>query len=49
MRQDINSFLNYLRVERGFSINTVEAYRNDLHQLQEFAESEIAKRSIVPS
>lgn len=49
MRQDINSFLNYLIVERGFSKNTVEAYRNDLCQLQEFAESEIARRSIVPS
>ena len=49
MRQDIDSFLNYLTVEKGFSKNTVDAYRNDLHQLQEFAEKEIAKRSIMPS
>ena len=49
MRQDIDSFLNYLTVEKGFSKNTVDAYRNDLHQLQEFAEEEIAKRSIMPS
>ena len=49
MRQDINSFLNYLTVERGFSKNTVDAYRNDLCQLQEFAEVEIAKRNVAPS
>ena len=49
MRLDIDSFLNYLTVEKGFSKNTVDAYRNDLHQLQEFAEEEIAKRSIMPS
>jgi integrase/recombinase XerD len=49
LRQDIDSFLNYLTVEKGFSKNTVDAYRNDLYQLQEFAEKEIAKRSIVPS
>ena len=49
MRQDINSFLNYLTVERGFSKNTVDAYRNDLCQLQEFAEAEIAKRNVAPS
>jgi len=49
LRQDINSFLNYLTVERGFSKNTVDAYRNDLCQLQEFAEVEIAKRNVAPS
>jgi len=49
LRQDINSFLNYLTVERGFSKNTVDAYRNDLCQLQEFAEAEIAKRNVAPS
>jgi len=49
LRQDIDSFLNYLIVEKGFSKNTVDAYRNDLYQLQEFAEEDIAKRSIMPS
>lgn len=49
MQQDINSFLNYLIVEKGFSKNTVDAYRNDLNQLMEFAGKEIAKRSIVSS
>jgi len=49
LQQDIDSFLNYLIVEKGFSKNTVDAYRNDLHQLLEFAEKEIAKHSIVPS
>lgn len=49
MQQDINSFLNYLTVEKGFSKNTVDAYRNDLNQLSEFAGKEIAKRSVVAS
>jgi len=38
MRQEIQSFLNHLSVEKGFSDNTVEAYRNDLHQLASFVE-----------
>jgi integrase/recombinase XerD len=49
LRQDIDSFLNYLTVEKGFSKNTVDAYRNDLYQLQEFAKTEIDKRSTMPS
>jgi integrase/recombinase XerD len=49
VRQDINSFLNYLTVEKGFSKNTVDAYHNDLCQLQEFAEAEINKRNAMPS
>ncbi|MFY9574819.1 MAG: site-specific tyrosine recombinase XerD [Blastocatellia bacterium] len=32
-------FLNYLRVERGLSENTLSAYRNDLAKLSRFAES----------
>ena len=32
MREYIDSFLNHLVVEKGFSRNTLEAYRNDLHQ-----------------
>lgn len=44
MREAIESFLNYLRVEKGFSNNTVEAYRNDLYQLADFAEGEAAKQ-----
>ena len=49
MREEIEIFLNYLKVERGFSGNTIEAYRNDLSRLAEFAENEISKRSMMPS
>jgi integrase/recombinase XerD len=49
MRDDINSFLNYLTVEKGFSGNTIDAYRNDLNQLADFADKEIAKRGNMPS
>lgn len=36
MEQAINSFLQHLIVEKGFSRNTSEAYRNDLCQFWEF-------------
>ncbi len=49
MKEDIESFLNYLTVEKGFSGNTIEAYRNDLTQLLEFAEKETLKKSIIPA
>ncbi|MCL2678704.1 MAG: site-specific tyrosine recombinase XerD [Dehalococcoidia bacterium] len=42
MRQDIDNFLNYLRVEKGFSANTTAAYANDLNQLATFAEDKAA-------
>ena len=35
----LKSFLNYLAVEKGFSANTVGAYRNDLDQLAGFVET----------
>ncbi len=38
MRDLINAFMNYLAVEKGFSANTVGAYRNDLDQLTDFIE-----------
>jgi integrase/recombinase XerD len=44
VREVIDSFLNYLSVEKGFSENTVAAYRNDLHQLASFVEEEAARR-----
>jgi integrase/recombinase XerD len=46
VRQDIDSFLNYLRVEKGFSVNTTSAYANDLNQLATFAEDSAAKKGI---
>jgi integrase/recombinase XerD len=49
MKEEIDVFLNYLTVEKGFSDNTIDAYRNDLTQLAEFASREAAKRGIMPS
>ncbi len=49
MKEEINSFLNYLAVEKGFSGNTLDAYRNDLQQLAGFAGEEVAKLGQIPS
>jgi len=49
MEDAIGSFLNYLTVEKGFSENTIAAYRNDLYQLASFAENEAAKGGFTPS
>ena len=49
MKEDIDSFLTYLVVEKGFSENTVAAYRNDLHQLASFVEEEAANNGFTPS
>jgi integrase/recombinase XerD len=48
VKEAIDSFLDYLAVEKGFSKNTVDAYRNDLHQLAGFVEEEAAKRGTIP-
>lgn len=44
MKQDIDSFLNYLRVEKGFSENTIMAYGNDLGQLMHYTEEICRKK-----
>jgi len=49
VKEEINSFLNYLTVEKGFSGNTIDAYRNDLQQLASFAGEEAAKEGSIPS
>jgi len=49
LRENIKRFLTYLVVEKGFSENTIAAYRNDLYQLASFVEEEAAKRSLTPS
>lgn len=49
MREYIDSFLKYLIVEKGFSKNTEDAYRNDLCQLENFAKEAAAKRGEMPS
>ncbi|GGG91197.1 tyrosine recombinase XerC [Parapedobacter pyrenivorans] len=41
----INDFKNYLQLERAMSINTVDAYLNDLTKLQQFADP----RSLSPA
>jgi len=48
VKEAIDNFLDYLAVEKGFSENTIVAYRNDLHQLAGFVEKEAAKRGTIP-
>ena len=40
MKRDIDTFLEYLSKEKGYSQNTVAAYRNDLNQLTAYIEAE---------
>jgi integrase/recombinase XerD len=49
MKELIEEFLKHLIVEKGFSRNTEEAYRNDLSQLIKFIEEEASKNSEMPS
>ena len=49
LQEDIDTFLNYLAVEKGYSQNTIGAYRNDLVDLASFVESEAAKRNNMPN
>ena len=44
MKDSVNSFLNHLIVERGFSQNTLHAYRNDLYQLEQYLTKVNVKR-----
>ena len=49
MKEEINSFLNYLIVEKGFSENTRDAYKNDLNLLVKLTEEESNKQGLAPS
>ena len=49
MKEYIDQFLTYLSVEKGFSDNTLDAYKNDLSQLVTFVEEESAKKGTAPS
>ncbi|UCH42400.1 MAG: site-specific tyrosine recombinase XerD [Dehalococcoidales bacterium] len=49
MKEEIEQFLTYLSVEKGFSDNTVAAYHNDLSQLNEFAARDAARKGLTPS
>jgi integrase/recombinase XerD len=48
MREGIHSFLNHLSMEKGFSGNTIEAYRNDLYQLADFVTGQPDMRGGTP-
>jgi integrase/recombinase XerD len=48
MEQEIREFLNFLLVERGFSQNTLAAYRNDLEQLAGFVVEQAKKKGDNP-
>jgi integrase/recombinase XerD len=48
VKEDIDRFLTYLAVEKGFADNTLAAYRNDLSQLADFVEEDAAKRDSIP-
>ena len=49
MKEDIERFLTYLSVEKGFSDNTRVAYQNDLSQLASFAEEAANERGVAPT
>jgi integrase/recombinase XerD len=48
MRDNIESFLNYLVVEKGFSKNTKDAYRNDLCQLENYIRENCSRQGTMP-
>jgi integrase/recombinase XerD len=48
VKEAIDKFLNYLAVEKGFSQNTIEAYRNDLNQLVGFLEEAAKGGTVLP-
>ncbi len=49
MKQAIDTFLNFISVEKGFSPNTLAAYRNDLSQFIIFIEANLSKKGLPAS
>ena len=49
MIEEVNSFLNYLTVEKGYSEHTIAAYHNDLNGLADFTKAEASKQGSTPS
>jgi integrase/recombinase XerD len=49
MKEYIDNFLNHLTVEKGFSKNTEEAYRNDLSQLVTYVTENASKKGEIAS
>ncbi len=48
MEETIESFLDFLFTEKGFSPNTIAAYRNDLSQLATFVAEQAAEKGSQP-
>jgi integrase/recombinase XerD len=48
LKEEVSSFLDYLRVEKGVSVNTLAAYENDLNQLLRFAEERASRSAFSP-
>lgn len=42
MREKIQEFLDYIAIEKGYSQNTLAAYRNDLSQFADFLEGRVS-------
>ena len=49
MEEEIGSFLNSLEVEKGYSVNTLIAYRNDLQQFLRFLREQSSRKAAVAS
>jgi integrase/recombinase XerD len=47
VKREIDAFLNYLSVEKGASVNTISAYRNDLYQLADFVQRRSGKQDPI--
>ena len=47
MQAKINDFLSFIQVERGYSNNTVQAYRRDLNQFIRFAKGKEVDRNAI--
>ena len=45
----LDSFVNYLRIERGLADNTVEAYSRDLTRFSEFLEEKSIRKWEKPN
>lgn len=48
MEEAIKVFLNFLSIERGFSNNTIAAYKNDLYQFMDFVCAQATEKDSRP-
>ncbi|GAI64584.1 unnamed protein product, partial [marine sediment metagenome] len=47
-RNSIESFIDYLSIERGLSPNTLQAYRRDLCQFRDWLKKEFLQDGPIP-